>query len=466
MASLFTSKVDQFETPTGTVATGYYLHFLEVGTTTPKDTYPTEADAIAGTSANSNPIALNSAGRSAVDVWIVGRYRWIFSTSATIGAGTQIDVPIIEEGVSASSFQTSSPTYGGNNSGTADALVFSMSPALTAYTNGQVLRGRITADTTSAVTININGVGIKSLVKRDGRALRAGDLQGPCIIEFAYDSATDVFRLTSGEVGPNIRTDVAPSVGVVTLTGYTNVRVTGTSAVTAFTIPDGEYCDCVAADALPITAGASLIFPGISSGNTTTLGAGDTFRVRGEASSVARVVSFARASSGADGLLATTAASAASEVDFDLPAGYRRYEIRYDTIVSADGAELYCLLSKDGGSNFLASGYKWAAHEADSGGTGTNTGSASDTQIIIALNVGNAASEGSDGVVSIYNPASATRFKNVLFDTATNDNTAGFLNKRRVGCGVYATDADALNAVRISPSSGTVTGTFKLYGYA
>jgi hypothetical protein len=200
MASLFKNKVDQFETPTGTVATGYYLHFLVVGTTTPKDTYPTEADAIAATNANSNPIALNSAGRSANDVWIVGRYRLIFSTSATIGAGTQIDVPIIEESVPASDFQDGSPTFGGNNSGSANALAFSFSPTLAAYTNGAPLRGRITADNTTAVTVNCNGLGAKSLVRRDGTALVSGDLQGPAIIEFVFDSASDVMRLLSCEI--------------------------------------------------------------------------------------------------------------------------------------------------------------------------------------------------------------------------------------------------------------------------
>jgi hypothetical protein len=178
------------------------------------------------------------------------------------------------------------------------------------------------------------------------------------------------------------------------------------------------------------------------------------------------VQSFTRVGDGADGLLATTTASGASQVDFVLPPGYRRYDISYDTIVDTDGAELNLRLSKDSGSSFLATGYKFAANETDSTGTNTASGSASTTEIIIAANVGSAATEGSDGIVRIWNPASTSRFKNVMFDTCTNDNTAGFLNKRRTGCGAYVTDADALNAVRILPSAGTVTGTFKLYGYA
>jgi hypothetical protein len=197
MASLFIKKSDQFETTAGAPAAGYYLHFLVVGTTTTKNTYPSEADAIAGTNANSNPITLNAAGRSTNDIWITGRYRFIFSDNATPGSGTTLDTALIEDTIPASDFQDSAPTYGGTNTGTANALVFSMSPALTAYTAGMVLRGRIAADNSTAVTINVNGVGVKSLVKRDGAALISGDLQGPDIIEFVYDSTTDVFRLMS-----------------------------------------------------------------------------------------------------------------------------------------------------------------------------------------------------------------------------------------------------------------------------
>ena len=457
MASIFRTKEYQSQTDAGAPLSGGYLEFLITTTTTPKTAYPTEADAIAGTNGFTTR-TLDADGRCATEVWLVGRYRVRTYTSS---GGTLIaDDDPIEDSVPASALQTSATTYGGNNSGTADALAFTFSPALTAYTNGAPLRGRITADNTGAVTINCDGLGVKSLVKRDGRAMRAGDLQGPDILEFYFDSATDAFRL-GNPCGPNIRTDVAPSAGVVTLTGYTNVRVTGTSAVTGFTIPDGEACDCVTSAALPITAGASLLIQGVSSGSTITLAAGDTFRVRGEASSVSRVYGL-----GTGGLLATTSASAAAQVDFALPAGYRRYEIHYDTIVSNDGAELYCRVSQDSGSSFLAANYKWASGEADSGGTHTATGSASDAQITIALNVGSAVTEGSDGVVRISNPASTTRYKNVAFDTVTNDDTAGFLNKRRTGCGAYVGDAAAVNAIRILPSAGTITGTFKLYGFA
>jgi hypothetical protein len=192
MASLYIPKWTQFHDDSGDPLNGGKLQFNITTTTTLKNTYPTEADAIAGTNANTNPVVLDADGRSPVEVWISGRYRLRTYTSADVLIA---DDDPIEDVVAASDAQDGAPTFGGNNSGTANALAFSFSPALTAYTNGQVLRGRILADNSTAVTINCNGVGVKSLVKRDGTALASGDLQGPDIIEFAYDSTTDVFRL-------------------------------------------------------------------------------------------------------------------------------------------------------------------------------------------------------------------------------------------------------------------------------
>ncbi len=193
MASLFIPKSTQFSTDAGAPLNGGLLNFYIVGTTTRKNTYPTEADALALTNANTNPIVLEADGRPAVDVWIVGRYKFdpTDSDGVTIGQSA-----VVEDLVTASAAQAQATAFGGNNSGSADALVFAFTPAITSYTNGIPLYGRITADNTGAVTLNAGG-GIKSLVKRDGAALVAGDLQGPDLIHFAYDSTSDVMRLLS-----------------------------------------------------------------------------------------------------------------------------------------------------------------------------------------------------------------------------------------------------------------------------
>lgn len=85
--------------------------------------------------------------------------------------------------------------------GTANALTVTMAPAITAYTEGLALAVKITADNTAAATINVNGVGVKSLKRYNGDALLAGDLKTGMIALFSYDGTN--FRMTGihgGEV--------------------------------------------------------------------------------------------------------------------------------------------------------------------------------------------------------------------------------------------------------------------------
>lgn len=207
MASLLFPKWHQFELSSGAPAASYWLHFLTTGTSTAKDAY-SDVDA---TTPIANPYQLNSAGRPAVNIFISGKYRVVLHSTNDLLTGTSIaDVDPVEDGVRASQFQIDAQTYGGNNTGTADALVFAYTPVITSYTNGMILRGRITADNTGAVTINAGG-GVKSLVKHNGAALISGDLQGPDILEFVYDSTTDVFRLNTPTYNQLARLDTNQS---------------------------------------------------------------------------------------------------------------------------------------------------------------------------------------------------------------------------------------------------------------
>lgn len=67
MAKLLGSpKVQYFKTGTVDYLNGGKLYSYEVGTTTPKNTYPTLTDALAGTNANTNPVILDSRGEASV----------------------------------------------------------------------------------------------------------------------------------------------------------------------------------------------------------------------------------------------------------------------------------------------------------------------------------------------------------------------------------------------------------------
>lgn len=59
---------------------GGLVYFYEAGTSTAKDTYPTENDAVAQTNANANPVVLNSAGRA--QIWLRNQYKVIVKDSS------------------------------------------------------------------------------------------------------------------------------------------------------------------------------------------------------------------------------------------------------------------------------------------------------------------------------------------------------------------------------------------------
>jgi polygalacturonase len=71
MARLFDTGIFSVNATNGSVGVGYKLYFYTTGTSTPKATYPTRADAIAGTNANANPMVAASDGRWE-PIWLTG----------------------------------------------------------------------------------------------------------------------------------------------------------------------------------------------------------------------------------------------------------------------------------------------------------------------------------------------------------------------------------------------------------
>lgn len=73
--------------------------------------------------------------------------------------------------------------------GTADAITLTPSPAITAYAAGQRFSFIAGSDNTGATTVNVSGVGAKSIVRNDGSntALSAGDIQSGAVVDIEYD---------------------------------------------------------------------------------------------------------------------------------------------------------------------------------------------------------------------------------------------------------------------------------------
>lgn len=72
----------QFFNAAGTAPlSGGQVFIYSPGTTTPLNTYPTSANAVAGTNPNTNPIILDSSGRPSVDIYVSGAYKMVVAAS-------------------------------------------------------------------------------------------------------------------------------------------------------------------------------------------------------------------------------------------------------------------------------------------------------------------------------------------------------------------------------------------------
>tara|TARA_Y100000310_G_scaffold344706_1_gene458914 strand:+ start:196 stop:1605 length:1410 start_codon:yes stop_codon:yes gene_type:complete len=162
--------------------------------------------------------------------------------------------------------------------------------------------------------------------------------------------------------------------------------------------------------------------------------------------------------------ISTVNASGASSADFtDLSSTYAAYKIIYtDLTNSVDSIELYIRTSTDNGSTFdsSASDYAYVNGQVTTSGISAVTGSTGSNVLRINSSNGNATNETHSGEVTIFDPSN-TSYTNIVFNTHMTD--TGGAPRNQFGSG-RRKSTTAVDAVRIFPSSGTITGTFTLYG--
>lgn len=133
--------------------------------------------------------------------------------------------------------------------GTADALTVTANSAFTTYANGQVLALKIATDNTGAATLNVNGIGAKSIRKMlasGESALTGGELQATGIYILMYQSALNAaagawlllnptmdlsayVTLTGAQTLTN-KTLTSPTINTPTITGGSGSGMTLTTA--------------------------------------------------------------------------------------------------------------------------------------------------------------------------------------------------------------------------------------------
>lgn len=122
-----------------------------------------------------------------------------------------------------SQIQDSGYQWGGTSGGAANVQTISVTPAITAYVTGQRFRFISGYVNTGPVTINVNGVGAKSIAKLNGQvALVQGDMQVGQVCEVVYDGTYFVLMGASSTLAlSNGLTTISNTVTETNLFTYT-----------------------------------------------------------------------------------------------------------------------------------------------------------------------------------------------------------------------------------------------------
>lgn len=160
-------------------------------------------------------------------------------------------------------------------------------------------------------------------------------------------------------------------------------------------------------------------------------------------------------------------ASASATIDFDLPAGYRKFVVEIsDLLPATDNVEFLLRVSTDGGANFITTGYMFCLFGAATSAFGNRNLAATSMEIVDSTIVGTL-----DNDAASTTSWSVTVVDNADTSAYTKTNWAGCFNLAAGaalafcgGTGVYQATT-AVNAIRFLMSTGNIaSGTFTLYG--
>lgn len=107
----------------------------------------------------------------------------VTSGATTGGTGASL---VATPGVIAASEQKQEHIYAAD-SGSANAITVTLTPAPTSYTTGMRVIVKLNASNTGATTINVNSLGVKSIKKMNDQDPASGDLESGQIIDLVYD---------------------------------------------------------------------------------------------------------------------------------------------------------------------------------------------------------------------------------------------------------------------------------------
>lgn len=258
-------------------------------------------------------------------------------------------------------FQDGAPVYLTGVAGT-DTITASLTPAITAYAAGQTFRFVSAGANTGAVTLNVNGLGAKSITKTGAVALVAGDILSGSALSVMYDGTqfqlqtlASVTNATNATYlrGP-ARSDVASAATVDLTSTSDDIRLTGTATITAVTVAAGRVVRVTAGGAFTLTNNANII---TQTGANIIAFSGDTFMLRATAANTVEVLNYTTV--GRITLGTSVATTSGTSIDFTgIPSWVKRITM---TLVNVSTSGTSLPQVQVGSGSVTTSGYGFIA---------------------------------------------------------------------------------------------------------
>ena len=200
----------QFFDRNGAPLSGGLLYTYNAGTTTPVSTYTSRS----GAAYNTNPIVLDSAGRTPAEIWLEGGvlYKFVLKDSTFVQIGSYDNIPAVNDPTTTNNLITVAGT---------NALTGLAVPPLEGYTAGAQYTFIAQNTNTDAVTLDIDSLGVKAVTKFGTTPLSAGDIIGGAMTLVEYDGTR--FQLLNPASGSfdNITVDYIKETATVSATAAT-----------------------------------------------------------------------------------------------------------------------------------------------------------------------------------------------------------------------------------------------------
>lgn len=227
--SAFAGAGAQFFDSNGTPLVGGKLYVYTAGTTTPATTWTTSSGAVA----NTNPIVLDSAGRTPNQIWLNSgvTYKFVLKTADETLVGTYDDIPAIDD---PTAFNNLISVTGTN------ALLGTSVPPYTSYVAGMTLSFIPVNTNTGAVTIDVDGLGAKNIYVGSSSVLSGGELVAGRIALVEYDGTR--FQLYQSSIADGAVTTGKLADGAVTTVKIADSNVT-TAKIADLNVTTGKLAD-------------------------------------------------------------------------------------------------------------------------------------------------------------------------------------------------------------------------------